>query len=82
MIQRMSPEQFFQQSQQEQELEKILVEGEPVPSEPAPQIQYVPVAGVNNTNTEKQIPWGLIGVLSIVGLISLAIVAVVIGGKK
>lgn len=81
MIQRMSPEQFFQQNQQEQELEKILVEGEPVPSEPAPQIQYVPVAGVN-TNAEKQIPWGLIGVLSIVGLISLAIVAVVIGGKK
>jgi len=80
MIQRMSPEQFFQQQRQEQDLENILIEGEPVPPEPAPQIQYIPVAGVN---TEKpDIPWGLIGVISIVGLIALGIVAVVVGGKK
>jgi len=80
MIQRMTPEQFFQQSQQEQELENILVEGEPVTPALEPQIQYVPVAGVNAEKPD--IPWGLIGVISVVGLISLAIVAVVIGGKK
>lgn len=80
MIQRMTPEEFFRQSQQEQDLENILIEGEPVPPEPQPPIQYVPLAGVNAAKGD--IPWGLIGVISVVGLISLAIVAVVVGGKK
>lgn len=80
-IQRMTPQEFLAQSEQEEQEEYRLINGEPVPSEPAPQIQYIPIAGVD-TNTEKQIPWGLIGVISVVGLISLAIVAVVVGGKK
>ncbi|GAI36369.1 unnamed protein product, partial [marine sediment metagenome] len=78
MIRRLSPEQFFRQSQQEQELENILIEGEPVPPEPVPQIQYIPVAGVNAEKPE--IPWGLIGVISIVGIVVVGIVAVVVAG--
>ena len=48
-------------------------EPEPVPEE-KPAVQYVPV-GVENT--EKAIPWGLIGVIAVTGLIALSIVAVV-----
>lgn len=35
-----------------------------------------------NPDTNYQIPWGLITILGIVGIISLSIVAIVIGGKK
>jgi len=75
MIQRMSPEEFFQQTQQEQELENILVEGEPVPPEPQPQIQYVPVAGVNNTNDRSKTLWGVLGIIAVTGIIVVGIVA-------
>jgi len=71
----MTPEEFFQQSQQEQELEKILVDGEPVPSEPAPQIQYVPATGVNNTNDSSKTLWGILGIIAVTGIIVVGIVA-------
>ncbi len=75
MIQRMTPEQFFQQSQQEQELENILVEGEPVTPALEPQIQYVPVAGVNNTNDSSKTLWGVLGIIAVTGIIVVGIVA-------
>lgn len=75
MIQRMTPEEFFQQSQQEQELEKILVEGEPVSPQPQPQIQYVPAAGVNNTNDSSKTLWGVLGIIAVTGIIVVGIVA-------
>ena len=37
---------------------------------------------VGNPNTNYQIPWGLITILGIVGIISVSIVAIVVGGKK
>lgn len=37
--------------------------------------------GNPNTNT-NHIPWGLITIVSVVGIISLSIVAIVVGGKK
>lgn len=49
-------------------------------------ISYVPppapVAGVEPTPAKFEIPWGLIGVISVVGLLTLGIVAVVVGGRK
>ncbi len=58
---------------------------------PEPKIVYVdkpyPVevskpVEVGNPNTNYQIPWGLITILGIVGIISVSIVAIVVGGKK
>lgn len=46
---------------------------EPDP-EPEPKVQYVPV---RVENAEKIIPWGLIGVIAVVGILALGIVAVV-----
>lgn len=62
------------------------------PSPPSPQIVYVPqpypakqepaqLGSNNNTTTTNPMPWGLIGVISVVGLIVLGVVAVSIGRK-
>ena len=74
MIQRMTPEEFFQQSQQEQELENILVEGEPVSAQPQQQIQYIPAAGVNTNDNSKTL-WGVLGIIAVTGIIVVGIVA-------
>lgn len=91
MIERLTPEEYERRkvtdtSAQEEYLDKQLayeqsqlayIYGDPV-EEPAPEeeppVQYVPV-GVENA--EKVIPWGLIGVIAITGLIALSIVAIV-----
>lgn len=58
---------------------------------PEPKIIYVdkpyPVevpkpVEAGNPNTNYQIPWGLITILGIVGIVSVSIVAIVVGGKK
>jgi len=56
---------------------KIVYVDKPYPVEvPKP----VKVGSPNNNN--YQIPWGLITILGIVGILSISIVAIVVGGKK
>jgi len=89
MIERLYPEEYERRrvtdtSAQEEYLDKQLaferlqreyIYGAESPlEEEKPVVQYVPV-GVENA--EKAIPWGLIGVISVVGIIALSIVAMV-----
>ena len=91
MIERISPEEYEKRqisdiTAQEEYLDKQLAhekklwellygkDPEPTPEEEKPAVQYVPI-GVENT--EKAIPWGLIGVIAVTGLIALSIVAIV-----
>lgn len=91
MIERLTPEEYEQRQisdipAQEEWLDKQLAEQKelqdyiygrepeaPPPEEEKPVVQYVP-AGVENS--EKAIPWGLIGVIAVAGIIALSIVAV------
>ncbi|MBA7607382.1 hypothetical protein ES703_14541 [subsurface metagenome] len=71
-----APEAWLNKELKEQAEERAYIYGDP-PEEPEnekPPVQYIPV-GVENA--EKVIPWGLIGVISIVGIIALGIVAIV-----
>lgn len=74
-IRRIDPEQWLAYQKEQEELENKLINGEPVPPTPQPQIQYIPIRGVENT--EKQIPWGLVlvGTIAVTGIIVLGIVA-------
>ncbi len=91
MIERLTPEEYEQRQisdipAQEEWLDKQLAEQkelqdyiygrepEAPPEEEKPAVQYVPT-GVENS--EKAIPWGLIGMIAIAGIIALSIVAVV-----
>jgi len=56
---------------------KIVYVDKPYPVEVPKLIEI----GSPNANT-SEIPWGLITIVSIVGIISLSIVAIVVGGKK
>lgn len=89
MIQRTTPTNYFNTEAAKIQEQKALANSvndvyfngvsDPVPT-PAPTSQ--PQIAYTNEVPKPEIPWGLIGVISIVGLISLAIVAVVVGGKK
>ncbi len=88
MIERLYPEEYERRkvtdtSTQEEYLDKQLayerlqreyIYGAELPPEEKPLVQYIPV-GVENA--EKAIPWGLIGVIAVTGLIALSIVAIV-----
>jgi len=88
MIERISPEEYEQrqisdETNPEAWLDKELAEqaeeqryiyGDP-PEDPAPTEE--PQAPVNEAPAETRIPWGLIGVIAVTGLIALSIVAVV-----
>lgn len=89
MIERTTPSNYFSTEVAKIEEQKALANSvndvyfngvsdpEPTPTPTSqPQIAY------NNEVPKAEIPWGLIGVISIVGLIALAMVAVVVGGKK
>ena len=56
---------------------KIIYVDKPYPVEVLKPVEI----GSPNANT-SEIPWGLITMLGIVGIISVAIVAIVVGGKK
>jgi len=68
------PEAWLDKELSEQEEERRYIYGDP-PEEPAPIGE--PQAPVNEAPPETRIPWGLIGVIAITGLIALSIVAVV-----
>lgn len=55
---------------------KVVYIDKPYPVEVPKQVQ------VGNPNNNYKIPWGLITILGIVGIVSVSIVAIVIGGKK
>ena len=88
MIERLTPEEYEKRQisdvpKQEAYLDKELAEraelqryiyGDP-PEEPAPTEE--PQAPVNEAPPETRIPWGLIGVIAVTGLIALSIVAIV-----
>jgi len=89
MIERTTPSNYFSTEAVKLEEQKALAnsvndvyfngvsspEPTPIPTS-QPQIAYT------NEVPKTEIPWGLIGIISIVGIITLGIVAVVVGGKK
>lgn len=89
MIERTTPSNYFSTEAAKIEEQKALANSvndvyfngvsDPQPT-PTPTSQ--PQIAYTNDVPKSEIPWGLIGLVSIVGLISLAIVAVVVGGKK
>lgn len=89
MIERTTPSNYFSTEAAKIEEQKALANSfndvyfnrvsEPEPSIPAP---TQPQIAYTNEVPKAEIPWGLIGVISIVGLITLGIVAVVVGGKN
>ena len=68
------PEAWLNKELSEQAEERAYIYGDP-PEEPAPTGE--PQAPVNQAPPEIRIPWGLIGVIAVTGLIALSIVAVV-----
>jgi len=68
------PEAWLDKELKEQAEERAYIYGDP-PEEPAPTGE--PQAPVNEAPAETRIPWGLIGVIAVTGLIALSIVAVV-----
>lgn len=68
------PEAWLNKELSEQEEERRYIYGDP-PEEPAPTEE--PQAPVNEAPPETRIPWGLIGVIAVTGLIALSIVAIV-----
>jgi len=90
MIERTTPSNYFSTEAAKIEEQKALANSvndvyfnrvsEPQPT-PTPTSQ--PQIAYTNEVAKTEIPWGLIGVISIVGLIALGIVAVaVVGAKK
>lgn len=89
MIERLYPEEYERRritdtSAQEQDLDKQLaferlqreyIYGTEPPPEEKPAVQYVPV---DAENAEKAIPWGLIGVITITGIIALGVTIVAV----
>ena len=69
-----NPEAWLDKELAEQAEEQRYIYGDP-PEEPAPTEE--PQVPVNQAPAETRIPWGLIGVIAITGLIALSIVAVV-----
>ena len=68
------PEAWLDKELSEQAEERAYIYGDP-PEEPAPTEE--PQVPVNEAPPETRIPWGLIGVIAVTGLIALSIVAVV-----
>lgn len=88
MIERTTPTNYFNTEVAKIEEQKALANsfndvyfGRVSEPEPTPIPTTQPQIAYANEVPKAEIPWGLIGVISVVGLISLAIVAVVIGGK-
>ena len=88
MIERTTPSNYFNTEAAKIEEQKALANSfndvyfgrvfEPEPTLPTPQ----PQVGYANEVPKAEIPWGLIGIITIAGIITLGIVAVVVGGKK
>lgn len=89
MIERTTPNDYFNTEAANIEEQKALANsindvyfnGGPDP-EPTPTPTSQPQIAYTNEVPKTEIPWGLIGIISIVGIITLGIVAVVVGGKK
>ena len=77
------PEQYLDKhfAWQESQLEYLYgVEPEPTPEEEKPSVQYVPIGQAPAENSST-IPWALIGVIAITGIIAVSIVTVVVVKK-
>lgn len=73
-----APEAWLDKELSEQEEERRYIYGDP-PEEPTPSQE--PPTPTNQAPPETRIPWGLIGVIAVTGLIALSIVAVVVVKK-
>jgi len=76
------PEAWLDKELSEREEERRYIYGDP-PAEPAeepkPPVQYITTIG--QTQPTNSIPWGLIGVIAVAGIIALSIVAAVVVKK-
>ncbi len=89
MIERTTPGNYFSSEAAKIEEQKALANsfndvyfGRILPAEPTIPVPTQPQIAYTNEVAKAEIPWGLIGIITIAGIITLGIVAVVVGGKK